>query len=589
MLTVRGLVSEVGLELATGEDAADSPVRWVHITELPDPTPWLSGGELLLTTGIQLGTDKRQREFVRLLSGHHLAGLGFGTGFDHEKLPTALVDEARKLGFPVFEVPYELPFIALTEKAFARLVNEQYEVLQRGIAIHKRLERLVLEESGLDEVVRALAAATGGAVCVLSGRGETISSKAFRRQVPDEAMEQIRAQVIQRGEQLSNGSGHAVENAEFAPDHPDIAGRSLVLPVSLRGRGAPQAWLVAARDTGGLGDFERLILQQAVTVVALELMRQRAMRDTERRLAGDVLAEALTGRLSEDELAMRLRPFGIGQSAAVLVFDESHGGAPSAQAEAELDRFLGDSGVGALVATRDRLLCAVVDMDEDADPVALAGRAREAVTANGGELRAAASRPAPVGSLRRTFHEARCALEAAALANGSSPPVASYRDLGAFQLLLSLQDDDALRLYCDSVLGPLEDASGEYGDELIRSLEAFIEQNGQWERAARELYCHRHTLRYRIRRVEQLTGRDLSSARDRIEFWLALRARELRSRRTSIESRSRPRACGSWWSTSTRCSSSRARAWEAPSRTRNTRHRGRASCRTRRRCSRRPR
>ena len=105
--------------------------------------------------------------------------------------------------------------------------------------------------------------------------------------------------------------------------------------------------------------------------------------------------------------------------------------------------------------------------------------------------------------------------------------MASYRDLGAFQLLLSLQDDEALRLYCDSVLGPLEDGGGEYGDELIRSLEAFIEQNGQWEKAARELFCHRHTLRYRIRRVEELTGRDLSSARDRIEFWLALRAREL--------------------------------------------------------------
>jgi DNA-binding PucR family transcriptional regulator len=168
-----------------------------------------------------------------------------------------------------------------------------------------------------------------------------------------------------------------------------------------------------------------------------------------------------------------------------------------------------------------------VDASEDMDPIALAGRAREGITDGAATLRAAASRPAPVGALRRTFHEARCALEAAALANGSSPPVASYRDLGAFQLLLSLQDDDALRLYCDSVLGPLEDSSGEYGDELIRSLEAFIEQNGQWERAARELYCHRHTLRYRIRRVEQLTGRDLSSARDRIEFWLALRAREL--------------------------------------------------------------
>ena len=522
MLTVRGLVAEMGLELAVGEDGADAPIRWVHISELPDPTPWLSGGELLLTTGIQLDGEERQREFIRLLSGRHLAGLGFGTGFDHPELPRGILDEARRLDFAVFEVPYELPFIALTEKAFTRLVNEQYEVLQRGIAIHKRLERLVLEERGLDEVVRALAAATGGAVSVLSARGETIASKTFRRQLPPAAMEEVRQEVRRRGGDTARLS----EGAEFAPDHPEIAGRSLVLPVSIRGRGAPQAWLVAARDTGGLGDFERLILQQAVTVVALELMRQRAMRDTERRLAGDVLAEALTGRLSEDELGMRLRPFGVGGEAAVVVFSGPEG-APPASAEGDLDRFLADAGVGALVASRERLLCAVVDASHGVDPVGLAGRARDSLRAEHGELRAAASRPAPVGSLRRSFHEARCALEAAALANGASPPVASYRDLGAFQLLLSLQDDEALRLYCDSVLGPLEDASGEYGDELIRSLEAFIEQNGQWEKAARELYCHRHTLRYRIRRVEQLTGRDLSTARDRIEFWLALRAREL--------------------------------------------------------------
>ena len=513
MLTVRGLVAEMGLELAVGGDGADAPVRWVHISELPDPTPWLSGGELLLTTGIQLDGAARQREFVRLLSGRHLAGLGFGTGFNHDELPSALVEEASALGFPVFEVPYELPFIAITEKAFTRLVNEQYEVLQRGIAIHKRLERLVLEESGLDELVRALAAAIGGAVCVLSARGETIASRTFRRRLPAAAVDSVREELGQR-------------SAEFTPEHPELAGRTLVLPVSIRGKGAPQAWLVAARDAGGLGDFERLILQQAVTVVALELMRQRAMRDTERRLAGDVLAEALTGRPSANELAVRLRPFGVGAEAAVLVF-ASPDGAPPAQAEGDLDRFLADAGIGALVAVRERLLCAVVDASEETDAVALAARAREALMPEHGELRAAASRPAAVGSLRRTFHEARCALEAAGLANGSAPPVASYRDLGAFQLLLSLQDDDALRLYCDSVLGPLEDGSGEYGDELLRSLEAFIEQNGQWEKAARELYCHRHTLRYRIRRVEELTGRDLSSARDRIEFWLALRAREL--------------------------------------------------------------
>ena len=371
MLTVRALVTEMGLELATGEDGADAPVRWVHISELPDPTPWLSGGELLLTTGIQLDTEERQREFVRLLSGHHLSGLGFGTGFDFDALPDPLIEEAAALGFPVFEVPYELPFIALTEKAFTRLVNEQYELLQRGIAIHKRLERLVLEERGLDELVRALAAATGGTVCVLSARGETIASKVFRRELPEEALDHIREEVRRRAAELGTGAAKASEPGDFLPDHPEIAGRSLVLPVATRGRGAPQAWLVAARDAGGLGDFERLILQQAVTVVALELMRQRAMRDTERRLAGDVLAEALTGRLSEQELAVRLRPFGVGANAAVLVFSSRDGGA-AAPLEGDLDRFLSDAGVGALVAARENLLCAVVDAREGLDPVALA-------------------------------------------------------------------------------------------------------------------------------------------------------------------------------------------------------------------------
>ncbi len=154
---------------------------------------------------------------------------------------------------------------------------------------------------------------------------------------------------------------------------------------------------------------------------------------------------------------------------------------------------------------------------------------------------AGAGRAVPAGDARRAYHEARCALEARTLgrpvgaaeeANGNGaavpkPTVATYRDLGSFQLLLSLQDSDALRLFCESLLGPIESGEGHYGGELMRSLEAFIECNGQWEAAARRLYCHRHTLRYRIRKIEELTGRDLASARDRIEFWLALRGREL--------------------------------------------------------------
>ena len=370
-LTVESLIEELGLELASGHESAKAHVRWVHSTELPDPTPWLRGGELLLTTGLQLTGPKMQRELIERLADHRIAGLGFGTGFAHKRLPAALVTAARKRAFPVFEVPYELPFIAITERAFAQLVNERYEMLQRN-------------------------------------------------------------------------------------------------------------------------------------------------------MAGDVLAEALTGHLYPEDLQARLRPFGIGEQVAVLAFSLAD---PSAAA-ASLERALGAEQVGGLVAIRGALLCAVIDALEQ-DPIELARNIRLELAARFGEVRAAASRATPTHSLRLSFHEARCALEAARLADGHAPEVASYKDLGAFQLLLSLQDGDALISYCRSVLGPVEQGEGDYGDELLRSLDAYIEHNGHWEKAANALYCHRHTLRYRIRRVEHLTGRDFSNARDRIEFWLALRGREL--------------------------------------------------------------
>jgi purine catabolism regulator len=370
-LTVAGLIDELGLKLVSGQDSAAAHVRWVHSTELLDPTPWLKGGELLLTTGIQLDGAPAQRAFVDRLCDRGVAGLGFGTGFAHRRLPAALVKAAQKRSLPLFEVPYELPFIAITERAFTSLVNERYEMLQRS-------------------------------------------------------------------------------------------------------------------------------------------------------MVGDVLAEVLTGHLPPEDVQARLSPFGIGESVAVLTFMAPDPGAAAALAE----RYLARERVPSLVAIRAGLLCVVVDPGV-ADPVELARGIRRHLAERFGEVRAAASRSAPTHSLRMSFHEARCALEAAGLRNGNSPEVASHADLGAFQLLLSLQDDDALTSYCRSVLGPVEEGADAYADELLRSLDVFIEHNGHWERAAEALFCHRHTLRYRMRRVEQLTGRDLASARDRIEFWLALRGREI--------------------------------------------------------------
>jgi purine catabolism regulator len=525
MLTLRDLLRDLDVRIVAGEGGLDAAVRWVHISELEDPTPWLSGGELLLTTGMQLADAERQRAYVARLAGHGLTGLGLGTGFAHEAVPSALVEAAEAHGFPLFEVPYELPFIALTEKAFSRLVNEQYAVLRRALAAHERLEQIVLSEQGLGGVVAALSSLVAGPAVVFDGRGEVLASRGAKPGV-------VAALGAELRERVRSGASRG-----FAPGG-ELDGRALALPVARAvdggraGDAAPQAWLVAAKDDGPLAEFDRLTLHQAVTIVALELLRRRMADDTERRLAGDVLSALVSGELAGPELTRRLEPFGLGAQAGMLVIAPPR--AARAAVEDALARAVRDELPAGLVAGTGRFLCALLAPPKggDAELFAVAERIRARVEREtGAGLSAGAGRAAPAGDARRTFHEARCALEARELAghgaNGAGGALATFRDLGSFQLLLSLQDDEALRLFCDSILAPIEEGEGAYGGELMRSLEAFIECNGQWERAAKRLYCHRHTLRYRIRRVEELTGRSLDSARDRIDFWLALRGREL--------------------------------------------------------------
>lgn len=519
MLTVSSLVSDCGLELVAGAENGERRLRWVHSTEHPDPTPWLLGGELVLTTGYRLSSDADLRRFVEALDGAGVAGLGFGTGFDHNEVPDSLVAAAKETGMPLFEVPYEMPFIAITERAARTLVNEQYDLLERSAQIHERLERLVIEDGGLRGITAAIAGAIGGAALVFDGAGDEVARHPQRGVLTPATVKALGAELAEVGAQ-----GRAP--TAFEPDQSSLRDRALAVPVPAR-RGRPAAgWLVVVSERPPLGEFERLIARQASIVVGLELMRERVVRETERRLAGDLLADLLSGRFTPGELGGRLRPFGIRDQGAVLVFElDDPGGSEQA-----LESALADQGVAALVATTAAagtpLLCAVVQGDRD--PIEVARAARDALRPTAPEIRAAASRPVGVGMLRRGFHEARCALEATSFAeNGNAPDVASHRDLGAFTLLLALQDDEALPLYADGLLEPIERGEGEYGGELLRSLEAFIENNGNWERAARQLYCHRHTLRYRIRKIEELTGRDLSRATDRIELWLALQAREL--------------------------------------------------------------
>ncbi len=122
------------------------------------------------------------------------------------------------------------------------------------------------------------------------------------------------------------------DHVQFMPAMEDPS-RALAIPVvSDAGGGSgvptPEAWLVAVKDDAPLSDFDRLALRQAVTIVALELLRERVAGDTERRLAGDVLAGLLAGELTGTDLQRRLEPFGLAGTVSALALPKpQHSGA----------------------------------------------------------------------------------------------------------------------------------------------------------------------------------------------------------------------------------------------------------------------
>ena len=506
-LKVGDLLKIPTLHLTTvaGGGGLSNSIRWVHVSELEDPTPWLKGGELLLTTGMGVGgTPAKQRAYIRRLMQAGLAGLGFGLGFSFGKVPKAMTETAEEASFPLFTVPYPVPFIAITEAVFSKLAAEQYDLLSRSLEAEHNLTRAVLEGRGLEGIVASLSRATGGWALLLDLHGSALTA--------------VPASARSHGQRVwSELRSSRVEGVRFSLSVLDRGHHISIQPVSAQGR--VEAFLAVGKRQA-LSQFDRIVSSHALALLALEMAKARAVSDTERRLRGDILDQLLRGPAGLRESRQALRRFGFDLGQPVLVVAVS-GPDPNESLARACEAVLAELTGAYLVSEREDLVLAVVQPgDDDTLSRVRAGLASR----SSGDVAAGAGSLVPVEQLPQGVREARYALR---VCQTEGRPEARFSDLGTYQLLLSLQEPEALRTFASSVLAPLDEYDKAHEGNLVTSLRAFLEHNARWEAAAADLFVHRHTLRYRMRKVQQLSGRDLSSPRDRMEFFLALRARDL--------------------------------------------------------------
>ncbi|RPF40678.1 purine catabolism regulatory family protein [Streptomyces sp. Ag109_G2-6] len=545
-----GLLGERGLGLRHLAGPAVAEVHGVHASEMADPSPYLLGGELLLTAGAGLG-DADAGAYVARLVRAGVAGLGFGVTPVHETVPAGLAEACAEYGLPLVEVPPGTPFTAVARTVWRLMAEARTRELRRVTEAQQSLAAAAARPDPVPSVLSRLAATLGGWAALWepdaagsaegerpgpTGPGSGPAGAAVGTAPAPGPADRRRGTGAGPGAGANTAAGAGA--AGGAGVGPELAGRQAgagtgaaagagaaggagVGPGSTADGGAPATAFRPARAAAGPEPGEQV--RAALAALARRVVLGSAATATDSlggtQLAayavggGRVLALATPGRAAGDHT--------IASVGAVLLTLLTASGPAGAEAAA-LARLLLDGDPAAALTPGPWY---AVHARGGGDPRALAAALGTVLLDPRGDgvrlitdrepgpqpgWRLGVSAPAAPAELRTADAQARRAL---ARAEASRTPLARHTDPGVTGLVGAAE----ARGHAEALLRPLSPA-------LRETLRAWLSHHGSWDRTAAALGVHRNTVRQRIARCTALLGdADLDDTDTRMELWFALR------------------------------------------------------------------
>ncbi|MFB9378108.1 helix-turn-helix domain-containing protein [Kineococcus gynurae] len=465
MIAVADLLStrSLALTLLTGDPA--TPLSWVATSELEDPSPFLEGGELLLTTGLRTPAEAGWRTWVEHLVGARVSAVGFGVGLSHERVPPALVAAAAGSGLVVLEVPTPTSFIAVSRRVAELLRRQENDADLEAARTQRALADDAAHADGQARVLHRVARSLDGAAWLLGARGGVLAASTDEAPPAEtaDALDRVRA----RG-----------ARAAFTDVDPT---RTLLL----RAVGDdPPTWLLV-RAAPDQPRAAQAVVGTAAALLNVLGRRGDAVGRREDRVLACVLDLVLAPSGEHLDLGRRmLAALGLKLPDPLVVVRVEGGRAP-----------------GPLSDGHRAVLSPPVTLT-DLDPGSRVG----------------ISRVVPAGAAA----DALASAEAALARTDAERPVVDGADLRGAGLA-GLLGIAGAREHARTLLAPLA-AAGREEATLRETLRVFLARHGQIQATADELGVHRNTVRARLARVEALLGTSLDSPDDRAELWMALRS-----------------------------------------------------------------
>ena len=482
------------LSLVSGEGGVQRSVSWTHVSDLPEPWRWLTAGDLLLTNGMSFPADgAEQQALIEKLDEAGASALAIGEKMYCPPLTDELLATSERLGLSVLSVEFPMPFVAISQAVAAANLLEQSDRLVRTEKIYRTVQRMVSTDDGASVLRVPLAQVLGCEVHVCdrtSGepwypedpRFDPVLAAALREITRDQADLRAGALVVR----LTDGRELRLV------DIPTQQGALMVL--ASEGRNAVDA----------------ILMQHAVTVLALELSQRVVAIEQRRRLGAELLGQLLEGRVEARVARRQLRSVGVDVARSHLYAVSGD----EAERLREGHMTLWRNGIGHVVTYRSGVLYVLSSAASEVTEVLRADLGAHALIGVSAALRSADRGP-------EALREAAWAMRAA---EGSVGRTFHYGEATPLLGIGGLDDADAL---VSRVLGPLLEYERVHDTPLLATLDTFLGCQRSWQKTADALWVHRQTVLYRIRKVEEITGRSTSETADIAELWLALRAQSL--------------------------------------------------------------
>jgi len=544
MLTIRQLRQLPLLDestLVAGERGLDREILWAAVVDIPQADDWVRADELLLTTFFGLRDDVQgQVRLVRQLIEKRVAGMILATGAYVMGAPDEVRSIADEAGFPILEMPWHVAFEDIVRVVSEHSLNDQYLLYKQSLAIHRTLTRLVLEGGSLQDVAHEL--------CALLRRPVEIDDLAFavlaEATGPGDSIDASRRDAIRDGrssprllEYLRRSGTLSQARSTLSVQRVDVTDETrtlgmtmarILMPIVVARRVYGYVWIIAGeRDLEPL-DFHAI--EHAATVAALILFRNQTTHQAEERMEQHVLGRLLAEDLRPDSsLREQLSRFHLRLEAphAVIVIDT--GAADARTVELAARNAARHDNLPCVVGERSGRVVALLECTRREQIDHFCEFLLESLSAFETSVRLGVSplQETPGG----LYHEYEHALEALALlpALGESRQVARFEELGLLHWLHALPPQMLAENTFSGRLGRLAEHDRTHEGQLTQTLEVFLECEGNGVRAAERLYIHRHTLKYRLRRIEEICDVDLSDSLTKLNLRAALLLRRVRA------------------------------------------------------------